>query len=334
MSTALQSSIARLGQSLDEYKKDAVPVNVALGDLTPYARQSRKTFELASLEEMAATMKVVGVMTPLLVRPKGSGQYEIIAGERRWRSAKIAELGVVPCLVKDVDDETADKLHLYENIHRENLSNLDLAQRVDVDLKAEKGNLAAVAAKYGKSKSWVSKLASIAAGGEIMGKLVEDGVTADRAVLATVASMERKAPLQAEALIRELKAAPASANKRVIAEQFAKEAKTPSKPSVSPVKVSLEKARKQTEETATNEPTWRNKGGVTRDLAVAVLMVELSPVSAFTDEFLALGKKHGDARLANATRHPDSTYAIVEFGDSGLHRRTYRADELRLLSVQ
>lgn len=335
MSTALQGSIARLGQSLDEYKKDAVPVNVALGDLTPYERQSRKTFELSSLEEMAATMKAVGVMTPLLVRPKGSGKYEIIAGERRWRSAKIAELGVVPCLVKDVDDETADKLHLYENIHRENLSNLDLAQRVDSDLKAEKGNLAAVAAKYGKSKSWVSKLVSIAAGGEIMGKLVEEGVTADRAVLATVASMERKAPQQAEALIRELKAAPASANKRAIAEQFAKEVKAPPKaPSKSVTKASQEKISTSLKETANDEPIWRSKGGVTRDLAVAVLVVELSPVSAFTDEFLKLSKKHGNARLANATRHPDSTYAIVEFGDSGLHRRTYRADELRLLSVQ
>jgi ParB family transcriptional regulator, chromosome partitioning protein len=324
MTSSLQGSIARLGKSLDGYKKDAVAANIAVGDLIPYVRQSRTQFDEAALIELADTMKTVGVLSPLLVRPIGGGKYEIIAGERRWRAAKIAGLLVVPCLVKTVDDDAADKIHLYENIHRENLSNLDLAMRVDMDLQAAKGSLAVVATKYGKSKSWVSKLTSIASGGEIMGRLVDEGVTADRAVLATVASMERKAPEQAKALIQQLKAAPASANKRDIAEKFAKQAKT----------APLLKARKSSESDTDNEPAWRSRGGVSRDLANAILVVEISPASDFAKEFKSLANKHGDPRLANTSRHPDASYAIVEFGESGLTRRAYRADELRLLSVR
>lgn len=323
MSNATQNSIARLGRSLDVLKKDAVPINIAPSELTPYSRQARTKFDATGLQEMAETIKVVGILTPLLVRPLGAGKYEILAGERRWRAGKLAELVSIPCLVKSVDDETADKIHLYENIHRENLSNLDLAQRIESDLKEAKGNLQTVAVKYGKSKSWVSKLASIAGGGEMMDELLEKGVTADRAVLATVASMERKTPATARALLQQLKAAPANANKREIAEKFAKAAKIPH-----------DTSRKISDAGAGSEPSWRSKGGIQRDLAAAVLVVQLSPASEFAAEFDKLSKKHGDARLATDTRHPNSTYAIVEFGDSGLSRRTYRADELRLLSVR
>ncbi len=326
MTSSLQGSIARLGKSLDGYKKDAVAANIAVGDLIPYAHQSRTEFDQAGLSELADTIKEVGILSPLLVRPIGGGKYEIIAGERRWRSAKMAGLLVVPCLVKTVDDEAAEKIHLYENIHRENLSNLDLAMRVDMDLKAANGSLAVVAAKYGKSKSWVSKLTSIAGGGEIMGQLVEEGVTADRAVLATVASMERKAPEQAKALIQQLKMAPASANKRDIAEKFAKQAKSKPAPKV--------RKSRESDTDADNEPAWRSRGGVSRDLANAILVVEISPASDFAKEFKSLTNKHGDPRLANMSRHPDASYAIVEFGDLGLTRRAYRADELRLLSVR
>ena len=194
MSIAIQNSITRLGKSLDAYKKDAILTIIAVGDLVPYANQARETFPDEPLLEMAETMKTVGVLYPPLVRPLGNGKYEILDGERRCRAALIALLASMPCLVKDVDDAMADKIHMLANIQRENLTTAELTQRVQKDIAAAKGSLSAVAQKYGKSKSWVSKLASIASGGEIMGQLVEEGVTADRAVLATVASMERKAP--------------------------------------------------------------------------------------------------------------------------------------------
>lgn len=324
MITSLQGSIARLGKSLDDYRKDASSVSIPWADLIPYKRQSRTVFEQSGLEELAETMRVVGVLSPLLVRPIGDNKYEIIAGERRWRAAKIAGLSFIPCLVKTVDDETADKIHLYENIHRENLSNLDLAMRVEADMTAANGSLATVALKYGKSKSWVSKLTSIAGGGDIMGELVAQGVTADRAVLATVASIERKAPERAKALIQQLKAAPSTANKREIADKFIKQTKAEPKL----------KLRKNNEAIEAEEPDWRNQAGIPRELADAVFEVELSPLSELVKEFKLLTAKHGRARLANASRHPEASYAIVEFGSTGLTRRSYRADELRLLTVR
>lgn len=327
MSTALQNSIARLGKQLDENKKDGVSRKLALDQLVPYAHQSRKTMDQDALRELAQTIREVGVIEPLLVRPLGGDKYEIVAGERRWRAARLAGLTEVPTLVRTLDDTLADKVHLFENIHRENLSNLDLAQRIAADLQAADGDLAGVAAKYGKSKSWVSKLSTIAQGGEVMTELVEAGATADRAVLASVAALERKSPVQAKALGQKLKEAPPTANKRVIAEGFLKASK------IEEPKAPVSKRARGEADDDSPEPAWRHKGGVPRDPAIASVFVEISPHSEFAAEFKGLEQKYGSGRLSNAVRHPNAAYAIVEFGPSALHRRSYQANELRLTAV-
>lgn len=335
MTNALKNSIARLGNKLDEHKKDAVPMKAALDSLVPYARQARTEFNEESLQELAESIKEIGVVEPLLVRPMGTGKFEIIAGERRWRAGRIAGLTEVPVLVRPMDDSTADKVHLAENIHRENLSTLDLAQRVQRDLDAAGGNLATVAAKYNKGKPWVSKLSAIAQGGDSMTGLVEEGVTADRAVLASVSSLERKAPERAKVLGELLKAAPEKSNKRAITEQFMKDGRTAGTTTKAD-KAAPIFAAKQDEKgkaIAEQEPTWRLKEGVERDLGEALIVVELSPVSSFAAEFAELSKNFGQARLAMSVRHPEKGYAIVQFGNGSAHRRVYRADELRLLSV-
>ena len=335
MTNALKNSIARLGNKLDEHKKDAVPMKAALESLVPYARQARTEFNEESLGELADSIKEIGVVEPLLVRPMGNGKFEIIAGERRWRAARIASLVEVPVLVRPMDDATADKVHLAENIHRENLSTLDLAQRVQRDLDAAGGNLATVAAKYNKGKPWVSKLSAIAQGGDSMTELVTEGVTADRAVLAAVSSLERKAPERAKALGEQLKAAPEKSNKRAITEQFMKEerATTPKAKPGKPAPVAGAKQEGKRKADAEQEPTWRVQEGIARDLGDALIVVELSPVSSFAAEFADLSKRFGKARLVVSVRHPDEGCAIVQFGNTDGHRRVYRADELRLLSV-
>lgn len=335
MTNALKNSIARLGNKLDEHKKDAVPMKAALDSLVPYARQARTEFNEESLGELADSIKEIGVVEPLLVRPMGNGKFEIIAGERRWRAARIASLVEVPVLVRPMDDATADKVHLAENIHRENLSTLDLAQRVQRDLDAAGGNLATVAAKYNKGKPWVSKLSAIAQGGDSMTELVNEGVTADRAVLAAVSSLERKAPERAKALGEQLKAAPEKSNKRAITEQFMKDERAAA-PKAKPGKAAPAAAAKQDGKRkggAESQPAWRVQDGIERDLGEALIVVELSPVSSFAAEFAELSKKFGKARLVVSMRHPDEGCAIVQFGNTDAHRRVYRADELRLLSV-
>nr|WP_317623813.1 ParB/RepB/Spo0J family partition protein [Acidovorax sp. SUPP3334]BDH38323.1 ParB/RepB/Spo0J family partition protein [Acidovorax sp. SUPP3334] len=337
MTSALKNSIARLGSKLEEHKKDAVSMKAGIDSLTAYAAQARTVFDDETLRELADSIKDIGVIEPLLVRPIGGNKYEIIAGERRWRAARLAGLSDVPVLVRTMDDVTADKVHLAENIHRENLSTLDLAQRVQRDLDAASGNLAVVAAKYSKGKPWVSKLSAIAQGGDSMTDLVSEGVTSDRAVLATVASLERKAPDRAKELGEQLKAAPVKANKRAIAEQFMKaEREATPKGSKSPKRASSSpapKAAATSMATAGQEPAWRSREGVDRDASAAVLIVELSPASVYTAEFGDLSKKFGRPGLVTSVRHPEDGYAIVEFGRDSAVRRVYRADELRLLSV-
>src|SRR3990167_8211864 len=90
--------------------------------------QPRTRMDEGSLYELAESIKAQGVMQPVLVRPVGGGRYEIIAGERRTRAARLAGLDEVPVLVKDVPDEAAAAMSLIENIQREDLNPLEEAQ--------------------------------------------------------------------------------------------------------------------------------------------------------------------------------------------------------------
>lgn len=120
--------------------------------------QPRSRMDEGALDELAASIKAQGVMQPILVRSIGSDQYEIIAGERRYRAAQIAELEQVPVLVKDVDDQAAAAMALIENIQREDLNPLEEAQGIqrlihDFDFTHEQA-----AQAVGRSRSAVSNL--------------------------------------------------------------------------------------------------------------------------------------------------------------------------------
>lgn len=94
---------------------------LALESLLPRP-QPRKRFDEASLEALAESIRAHGVLEPLLVRPAGEGRYEIVAGERRYRAAKLAGLAEVPVVVLEVDEKTAHSLALIENLQREDLN--------------------------------------------------------------------------------------------------------------------------------------------------------------------------------------------------------------------
>jgi ParB family chromosome partitioning protein len=101
-----------------------------LGQLAPGRYQPRTKMDESSLRELAASIKTQGLMQPILVRPLSKDRYEIIAGERRWRAAKLAGLGEVPVIVRDVPDQAALAMALIENIQREDLNPLEEAQGV------------------------------------------------------------------------------------------------------------------------------------------------------------------------------------------------------------
>jgi len=100
--------------------------NIDVDRITPNPEQPRLVFDEISLEELAASIREHGVLQPILVRPAGE-DYEIIAGERRWRASKLAGKETIPAIVERFDDATALEIALIENLQREDLSPLDEA---------------------------------------------------------------------------------------------------------------------------------------------------------------------------------------------------------------
>ena len=107
---------------------DGLPHTLKLSQLQPGKYQPRTRMDEGSLYELAESIKAQGVMQPILVRPVGPNRFEIIAGERRVRAARLAGLDDVPVLVKAVSDEAAAAMSLIENIQREDLNPLEEAQ--------------------------------------------------------------------------------------------------------------------------------------------------------------------------------------------------------------
>jgi len=98
-----------------------------IASITPNRHQPRAHFDEESLVPLPASVREVGVIQPVLVRPSGDGSYELIAGERRWRAAKRAGLATIPALLRDADELAAVEQALVENLHREDLSPLEEA---------------------------------------------------------------------------------------------------------------------------------------------------------------------------------------------------------------
>lgn len=107
--------------------KTAGLVKLPIEQLQPGKYQPRKDMSPDALEELASSIKTQGIIQPIVVRLVAEDQYEIIAGERRWRASQIAELDTVPCIIKDVPDEAAVAIALIENIQREDLNAMEEA---------------------------------------------------------------------------------------------------------------------------------------------------------------------------------------------------------------
>lgn len=106
---------------------ESVPSSLPIEKMQPGVYQPRTNMDQDSLQELAASISSQGIIQPILVRPIAGDKYEIIAGERRWRAAQIAELHEVPVLVRNIPDEATLAVALIENIQRENLNPVEEA---------------------------------------------------------------------------------------------------------------------------------------------------------------------------------------------------------------
>ena len=96
-------------------------------DIEPNRNQPRRTFDMEAIEELAESIKVYGVIQPIIVNKK-DGYYEIVAGERRWRASKKAGLTEIPCIIRNDDERKTKEIALIENIQREDLNPIEKAK--------------------------------------------------------------------------------------------------------------------------------------------------------------------------------------------------------------
>lgn len=184
----MNSAVAKkgLGKGLSALMSDATPMAAVEMATTPVNTlpvtalqagqfQPRRQFDDEVLHELADSIEKNGIMQPIVVRAIGEGRYEIIAGERRFRAAKLAKLTDVPVIIREVDDAQALELALIENIQRADLNPLEEAagyQRLMDEFRYTQEKLAAV---VGKSRSHVANLLRLLDLPESIKKLVDAG---------------------------------------------------------------------------------------------------------------------------------------------------------------
>ena len=145
-------------QKSDNSSADLRIEKLLIDQLQPGQYQPRQQFEESALQELADSIKVQGVVQPIIVRPVGTDKYEIIAGERRWRASKLAGLEKVPVVIRQADSQATLAMALIENIQREDLNPIETAIGLKRLLKEFDLTQQAVADAVGRSRAAVSNL--------------------------------------------------------------------------------------------------------------------------------------------------------------------------------
>ena len=150
-----------LGRGLDSLfdenlaqKSNSVTVNI--NEIEPNRNQPRKDFDEEALNELADSIARHGLIQPIVVKPTLDGRYMIIAGERRWRACRIAEINEVPVIIKDTDDKTLMEIPLIENLQREDLNPVEEALGYKALIDDFSLTQDEVASRMGKSRSAVT----------------------------------------------------------------------------------------------------------------------------------------------------------------------------------
>lgn len=155
-----------LGRGLDallvdnsiENTSSSSAVKLKLNEIEPNKNQPRKIFDDEALAELSASIEKHGVIQPLLVRPLTGGTYQLVAGERRWRAARMAGLTEVPVVIRELSDEDAAALALIENLQREDLDPIEEAEGYKYLMETYSITQEEAAQKVGKSRSAVANL--------------------------------------------------------------------------------------------------------------------------------------------------------------------------------
>lgn len=158
----MASKLSGLGKGLDmifmenNIENENVPVTLKINEIEANKLQPRTSFKNEALLELSSSIASHGIIQPIVVKPLSSGKYKIIAGERRYRAAKMAGLVEVPVIIKDIDDKEITELALVENLQRENLSVLEEARGYKMLSETYNMTQEEVSKAVGKSRSYVA----------------------------------------------------------------------------------------------------------------------------------------------------------------------------------
>lgn len=157
-------------------------VNVKIGDIEPNRDQPRKEFDSAALSELADSISQHGVLQPLLLRPMITGGYRIVAGERRWRAARMAGLTEVPAVIREMTDAEEMLFALIENLQREDLTPLEEARGYRTLIETQDFTQEEVSQAVGKSRPAITNALRLLNLPEDIQQMLENGeITAGHA---------------------------------------------------------------------------------------------------------------------------------------------------------
>ena len=188
---------------------------LATASISPLPGNPRKHFDENALDELAASIAKRGVIQPIIVRPRGNGKYELVAGERRWRAAQKARLHEIPALVRELDDREVMALALIENLQREDLNPVEEARAYQRLADEEGMTQAEIARMVEKSRSHVANIQRLLGLPEAVLDLVEAGKLSmgharalighdDAASLATKAVNDNLSVREIEKMVRQI----------------------------------------------------------------------------------------------------------------------------------
>jgi ParB family chromosome partitioning protein len=160
--------------SAEQTASAEMPNEIAIDSIVPSSMQPRTRFDEARLEELAKSIRANGVVQPLLVRRKGDS-YELIAGERRWRSAVLAGLTHVPVVIRNVPDDKVLELALIENIQREDLNPIEEAQAYKKLIESLGMTQETLAERVGRDRSYITNYLRLLRLPEDIRRLIEEG---------------------------------------------------------------------------------------------------------------------------------------------------------------
>lgn len=171
-------------------------LEVKLSEIEPNKNQPRRDFDEAAISELADSIREHGLLQPILVRPLENGMYQIIAGERRWRACRQAELSTVPVIIKNMDDRRTMEVSIIENLQREDLNPVEEALGFKSLMDAYSLTQEEAAQRVGKSRSVIANaLRLLALDEDALSALREGKITTGHAKALLSAEESRRAAL-------------------------------------------------------------------------------------------------------------------------------------------